>query len=415
MADQWNIYFWLEWAAVVPLVVYHLFLLLPPARRPGWGALILVIPTLSLLTLLILSLVRVSFRWPLYPALVLVLVDITFVLIRMKSKPSNPSGVAAIFRILGALSMVIVSLFTVGLVWAFPPAPLRPNIEVAASRVSGWLRLSRSLGGRPLRWRAEYPAVMEDYLVSWTIPKLDETPPASLPAVVVVSQTPIWDYRLLLEDLAMAGLDVWAYEGSQVEDTRTEDPGWGPPYSWNWLRWPQFLRKLTEDVMGQWSVPPKPVGFLNARWIEITRLLTTLRKSPRALVLIGEWQNLEAFREAEWVPIVVRWGGTNLPRLSGRSVGVTIAPGVVTKPAGARVAAAAEGLRPMDLSDNSVVRPWLGLPHLQQLGPQAADRYASAREVVKRVMQAVLWDGDVSLLRSAQLVLPGGLVVLGTP
>ncbi len=414
MADQWNIYFWLEWAVVVFLFLYHLVLLIPPTRRPGFTPLVLVVPTIGLLTLLILSLVRLSFRWPLYPALILVLVDIAFVLIHMRKKPSDPTGVAGVFRLLGAIGMLALSAASLGLIWAFPPAPLRPAVEVAMARVDGWMRLYQSMGGRPLRWRAGYQSVMEDYLVPWTIPRLDETPPVAAPAVVVISQNPIWDYRLLLEDLAQAGFDVWAYEGA-VQESRAEDPGWGPPYSWNWLRWPEFLTRLTEDITALWSLPAKPAGFLIARWGEINRLLGALRKTPRALILIGEWTNLEAFRDTEGLKVVVRWGAANLPRLTARTVGVTIAPGVVSRPAGARVAAAAEGMLPIDLSDNSVIRPWLGLPHLQKLGPQAADRYASAREVVKRILQGVLWEGDLSIVRSAQMVLPGGLVVLGSP
>lgn len=413
MADQWNLYFWLEWTSVVVLVCYHALLLVPPSKRPRWSFLILTIPMLGLLTLLVLSLVRPSFRWPLYPALVLTLVDIVFALLRLRSPPRETAGVAAVLRTLGAVGMLLVAAAGLALVWSYPPTPVRSEVQVAMQRVGAWIRIHQAEGGRPIRWRADRVQVMEDYLLQWSIPRLDDRWTSEAPAVAVIGPHPIWDHRLLLEDLAQAGFDVWAYEGT-MQDQETEEAGWGPPYSWNWLRWPEFLSRLTESVLAAWSAPPPTAEFLNARLQDLSRRLALERKSLRALVLMGQWQNLSNARLPETLAALVRWGGSDLPRTAAPTT-LAIFSGIPSKPGGVRVSASAEGLTPMDLSDNPVIRPWLGLPHIGRLGPNAAQRYASARELTMRVLQAALWAGDPTLLRVAQLVLPGGLVVLGSP
>jgi hypothetical protein len=415
MAEQWNLYFWFEWVIVIFLMIYHVFLLFPPLKRPNLANIILVVPVLGLVSLLIISLVRPSFRWPLYFPLVLCLVDIAYVFFSLrKKKVAESSGTAAFFRLLGALGLLSLSLLGLFLVAFFPPPPVRSEIQVAMIRNNNWIRLARGEGGRLLRWRAEPLSVMEDYLEEWGIKKLEDGFQSQAPAVVVIAHHRLWNYRLLLEDLAQAGFDVWAYEGTFTEK-KEEPTGWGPPFSWNWLRWPEFLSRLYDSIGAEWNAKPLPSGFLNARLQEIGSRLNMLRKVPQAIILIGQWENLERIRLSDGFQVLVRWGGSDLPNVGGRTQVLIVSPGLVTRPSSAKVAVLADGLKPMDISDHATLRPWLGLPFLGQLGPNASTRYASVREVTKRILQAVLWQGDQVLLKTAQIELPGGIMVLGSP
>lgn len=412
MADQWNLVAGIEWAIVIGLSIYHVGLFFSPPFLPRLWRLTLLIPALGLIVLLILSLVRPSLRWPIYPALVLTLGDLAWIIATLGRRPTSPRGIAAILRALGCTALLLLALFSLGLVAVFPTPPERTDLQVAVTRFEGWLRLARYPGGRPLRWRPGQVPVLEDYLTQWTVAAMDPAIPVETPAILAVAPHSAWDYRLLLEDLANSGFQVWIHEGQTA--ATAEEPGWGPPVSWNWLRWPEFLSKLSADVLTRWDSPPATAQVFQSKITEAARWAARRGLRWSAVLILGQWEDLSRIRLPPETRALVCWGHSRLPAAPPLAT-LVVSPEWGPKPASALAYLGAEGLRPLDLSDHAVLRPWLGLPHLGRLGPNASLRYASAREVTVRFFQAELWGGERSLFRAPRVELPGGMVLLGSP
>ncbi len=418
MADQWNLFFWLEWVGAAFLVLFHLVAIFPRNKRPVYLNALVALPAVALIILLILSLVKPSFRWPLYPMLALTLADLAYVLATLKSmKKPGTGGLSGVLRMFGSITLFLASLVCFGLVVAFPPPPNSPDKMVSMSRIESqngvWLRFLREKGGRDIRWYPNQRAVLDDYLDYWTIPRLEESARNSAPAILVLNAGNPYSYRMLLEELTLGGFEVWCNADPQEE--LIEQSGWGPPQSWNWLRWPEFLSKLTNDAQSRWAGQAVNASKLTTLYAEGSRLASAKGKRIEGLVLLGAWENLARWRLPGGLKTLILWNTGSVPLGAQGMATFSITSTLDPKPASVRAMLTLDGAKPAGISDESVLRPWMGLPHLSLLGSDASLRYNTARELARRFLQTYLLAGDPEVFEQNRLEMPGKAILQGTP